>query len=56
VVQYNASLVALLNHYGAVPHACRPYRAKTTYEIEYPLSLRRWYLLAAGDRVAKGGV
>ena len=24
VVTYNASLVALLNHYGAVPRACRP--------------------------------
>ena len=30
VVQYNASLVALLNPYGAVPRACKPYRAKTT--------------------------
>ncbi|WP_299845722.1 hypothetical protein [uncultured Jannaschia sp.] len=29
VVTYDASLVALLNHYCAVPQACRPYRAKT---------------------------
>jgi transposase len=29
LVSYNASLVALLNHYGALPRACRPYRAKT---------------------------
>ncbi len=36
VVQYNASLVALLNHYGAVPRACRPYRAKTKGKIERP--------------------
>jgi len=31
VVTYNKSLVALLNHYGAIPRACRPYRAKTRY-------------------------
>jgi len=36
VVQHNASLVALLNHYGAVPRACRPYRAKTKGKIERP--------------------
>ena len=36
VVQYNASLVALLNHYGAIPRACRPYRAKTKGKIERP--------------------
>ena len=34
--QYNASLVALLNHYGAMPRACRPYRAKTKGKIERP--------------------
>ena len=28
-VTYNRSLVDLLNHYGAIPRACRPYRAKT---------------------------
>ena len=36
IVQYNASLVGLLNHYGAVPRACRPYRAKTKGKIERP--------------------
>ena len=36
VVTYNASLVALLNHYGAVPRACRPYRAKTKGKVERP--------------------
>ena len=36
VVQYNSSLVGLLNHYGAVPRACRPYRAKTKGKIERP--------------------
>ncbi len=33
---YNASLVALLNHYGALPRACRPYRAKTKGKVERP--------------------
>ena len=36
VVTYNASLVALLNPYGAVPRACQPYRAKTKGKIERP--------------------
>ena len=36
VVTYNTSLVALLNHYGAVPRACRPYRAKTKGKVEQP--------------------
>jgi len=36
VVTYNGSLVALLSHYGAVPRACRPYRAKTKGKVERP--------------------
>lgn len=36
VVTYNKSLVALLNHYGAIPRACRPYRAKTKGKVERP--------------------
>ena len=28
-VTYNPSLVALLDHYGSAPKACKPYRAKT---------------------------
>lgn len=36
VVTYNSSLVALLNHYGPVPRACRPYRAKTKGKVERP--------------------
>src|SRR6056297_638780 len=36
VITYNAALVALLNHYGAVPRACRPYRAKTKGKVERP--------------------
>ena len=27
---YNRSLIALAKHYGFMPRACRPYRAKTT--------------------------
>ncbi len=40
VVTYNRSLVALLGHYGAVPRACRPYRAKTKGKVES--ELMRW--------------
>jgi transposase len=29
LVVYNPSLVALANHYGYQPRACRPYRART---------------------------
>jgi transposase len=36
VVAYNPSLVGLLSHYGAVPRACRPYRAQTKGKIERP--------------------
>jgi transposase len=36
VVSYNVSLVALLSHYGALPRACRPYRAKTKGKVERP--------------------
>jgi transposase len=36
VVTYNASLVALLNHYGSAPRACQPYRAKTKGKVERP--------------------
>ena len=42
---YNASLVALLNHYGALPRACRPYRAKTKGKIERPYRYIRAGLL-----------
>jgi transposase len=34
VVAYNPSLVGLLDHYGAVPRACRPYRAQTKGKVE----------------------
>lgn len=47
IVTYNASLVALLNHYGAAPRACRPYRAKTKGKIERPFRyIRQDFFLA----------
>jgi hypothetical protein len=36
VPSYNTSLVALLNHYGAIPRACRLYRVKTKGKVERP--------------------
>ncbi len=35
-VIYNPSLVALLQHYGSAPRACRAYRAKTKGKVERP--------------------
>jgi len=35
-IAYNRSLLALARHYRFQPCACRPYRAKTTDEVEYP--------------------
>jgi transposase len=47
VVTYNTSLVALLNHYGAIPRACRPYRAKTKGKVERPFRyVRQDFFLA----------
>src|SRR5438045_6365317 len=33
---YNRSLLALAQHYGFHPKACRPYRAKTKGKVERP--------------------
>ena len=38
LVIYNRALLDLARHYGYQPRACRPYRAKTTDEVEQPLS------------------
>jgi len=35
-IVYNAKLLALGAHYGFVPRACRPYRAKTKGKVERP--------------------
>ena len=51
VVSYNLSLVALLNHYGAAPKACRPYRAKTKGKVERPFRyIRQDFFLARSFR------
>ena len=33
-IVYNTSLLALANHYGFAPRACKPYRAKTKGKVE----------------------
>ena len=35
-IVYNRSLIALAQHYGFLPRACRPYRAKTKGKVERP--------------------
>ena len=51
VVTYNASLVALLAHYGSAPKACKPYRAKTKGKVERPFRyIRQDFFLARSFR------
>ena len=51
VVTYNPSLVGLLSHYGAVPRACRPYRAQTKGKVERPYRyVREDFFLARSFR------
>ena len=38
---FNAALVDLLRHHGAVPRACRPYRPETKGKVERPFSYIR---------------
>lgn len=46
-VVYNNSLLALLNHYGVIPRACKPYRAKTKGKVERPFRyIRQDFFLA----------
>lgn len=46
-VTYNPALVDLLAHYGAVPRACRAYRAKTKGKVERPFRyVRQDFFLA----------
>ncbi len=50
-VVYNASLVALANHYGYQPRACRPYRSKTKGKVERPYRyVRQDFFLARSFR------
>lgn len=47
MVSYNPSLTALLGHYGALPKACKPYRAKTKGKVERPYRyIRQDFFLA----------
>jgi transposase len=41
---YNRTLLEFARHYGYLPKACKPYRAKTTDEVEQSLLLFRWSL------------
>lgn len=51
IVTYNPALVALLNHYGVVPRACRPYRACTKGKVERPFRyIRQDFFLARSFR------
>jgi len=46
-VIYNAKLVALAQHYGFAPRACKPYRAKTKGKVERPFRyIRQDFFLA----------
>ena len=46
-IVYNGSLLALARHYGFLPKACRPYRAKTKGKVERPFSyIRQDFFLA----------
>ena len=48
---YNRSLIALGQHYGFIPRACRPYRAKTKGKVERPFSyIRQDFFLARSFR------
>jgi len=48
---YNRSLLALAQHYGFHPRACRPYRAKTKGKVERPFSyIRQDFFLARSFR------
>ena len=48
---YNRSLIALGRHYGFLPRACRPYRAKTKGKVERPFSyIRQDFFLARSFR------
>jgi hypothetical protein len=46
-IVYNSSLLSLARHYGFLPKACRPYRAKTKGKVERPFSyIRQDFFLA----------
>lgn len=47
-IVYNEKLLALAGHYGFVPKACRPYRAKTKGKVERPFRYVREDFFLAG--------
>lgn len=48
---YNGSLLALARHYGFIPKACKPYRAKTKGKVERPFRyIREDFFLARSFR------
>lgn len=47
-IVYNDKLLALAGHYGFVPRACRPYRAKTKGKVERPFRYVREDFFLAG--------
>lgn len=47
-IVYNDKLLALAAHYGFVPKACRPYRAKTKGKVERPFRYVREDFFLAG--------
>ena len=50
-IVYNSKLLALAAHYGTVPKACRPYRAKTKGKVERPFRyVREDFFLARSFR------
>ncbi|MBA2626704.1 MAG: IS21 family transposase [Gemmatimonadales bacterium] len=50
-IVYNRSLIALAKHFGFLPRACRPYRAKTKGKVERPFSyIRQDFFLARSFR------
>ncbi|MET3408869.1 IS21 family transposase [Methylobacterium sp. 1030] len=50
-IVYNRSLLALAKHYGFLPRACRPYRAKTKGKVERPFSyIRQDFFVARSFR------
>ena len=50
-IVYNATLLACAHHYGFMPKACRPYRAKTKGKVERPFrTIRQDFFLARSFR------
>src|SRR5215216_5338402 len=50
-IVYNDKLLALAAHYGFLPKACRPYRAKTKGKVERPFRyVREDFFLARAFR------